>query len=66
MDSSSAQSPKATSPSLAAALAPVLNAEAAAAAGILPASHWADQPVSSTVPVTENSTNPVFHLFAAP
>ncbi|KAH7625167.1 S-adenosyl-L-methionine-dependent methyltransferase [Sordaria sp. MPI-SDFR-AT-0083] len=43
MDSSSAQSPKATS-SLAAALAPVLNAEAAAAAGILPASHWADQP----------------------
>ncbi|EAA30122.1 S-adenosyl-L-methionine-dependent methyltransferase [Neurospora crassa] len=45
MDSSSSQSPKAASPTPATAPAPLLSAEAAAAVGILPASHWADQPL---------------------
>ncbi|KAK3947672.1 S-adenosyl-L-methionine-dependent methyltransferase [Pseudoneurospora amorphoporcata] len=48
MASSSAQSPqspKAASPTPAAAPAALLSEEAATAAGILPASHWADQPL---------------------
>ncbi|KAH7625497.1 S-adenosyl-L-methionine-dependent methyltransferase [Sordaria sp. MPI-SDFR-AT-0083] len=55
MSSSSAQSPKspkAASPTPAAPVAPttLLSEEAATAAGILPASHWADQPLPEEHP----------------